>query len=247
MANPKHEARNLKRHHGSRSCLRPAPDDFWASSVPQTAGSARRRLPARRAGGRKRKPGRTRCKPGSVPRRRGPQRRSEGHFSGPGLAAGICPLGRASGLPAACPSGRPGPGRGPTAMPAAHTPLLGLAPGGVCRAGGLTPAAVRSYRTVSPLPAALTGAREARRPRRRRFVFCGTVPAPRAAARETVGVTHHRGPWCSDFPPAAQEPSGERPSARRPGRIIPPTPGGADARFCCVDRPPGPGQNARSR
>ena len=30
--------------------------------------------------------------------------------------------------------------------------LLGLAPGGVCRAGGLTDAAVRSYRTFSPLP-----------------------------------------------------------------------------------------------
>ena len=31
-------------------------------------------------------------------------------------------------------------------------PLLGLAPGGVYPAGRLTPAAVRSYRTFSPLP-----------------------------------------------------------------------------------------------
>ena len=32
------------------------------------------------------------------------------------------------------------------------SPLLGLAPGGVCHAGRLTPPAVRSYRTFSPLP-----------------------------------------------------------------------------------------------
>ena len=31
--------------------------------------------------------------------------------------------------------------------------LFGLAPGGVCRAAGVTAGAVRSYRTVSPLPA----------------------------------------------------------------------------------------------
>ena len=30
--------------------------------------------------------------------------------------------------------------------------LFGLAPGGVCRAAGVTAGAVRSYRTVSPLP-----------------------------------------------------------------------------------------------
>lgn len=35
----------------------------------------------------------------------------------------------------------------------AGTSLLALAPGGVCRAGRLAPAAVRSYRTLSPLPA----------------------------------------------------------------------------------------------
>jgi hypothetical protein len=31
-------------------------------------------------------------------------------------------------------------------------PLFGLAPGGVCRAAGVAAGAVRSYRTVSPLP-----------------------------------------------------------------------------------------------
>jgi len=33
-----------------------------------------------------------------------------------------------------------------------HPPLCGLAPGGVCRAPFVTEGAVRSYRTVSPLP-----------------------------------------------------------------------------------------------
>jgi len=44
--------------------------------------------------------------------------------------------------------------------------LLALARGGVCRAPGVTVRAVRSYRTVSPLPP----------PKRRRSVLCGTVP-----------------------------------------------------------------------
>jgi len=35
---------------------------------------------------------------------------------------------------------------------AAPSPLFGLAPRGVYPAGGITPAAVRSYRTISPLP-----------------------------------------------------------------------------------------------
>jgi len=49
-------------------------------------------------------------------------------------------------------------------------PLLGLAPGGVYRAAPVAGGAVRSYRTLSPLPASA--------PRRagRRFAFCGTFP-----------------------------------------------------------------------
>src|SRR3954451_9324115 len=42
--------------------------------------------------------------------------------------------------------GPPGPRR------AGSTVLLGLAPGGVCRARLVTAAPVRSYRTLSPLP-----------------------------------------------------------------------------------------------
>src|SRR5438309_10263840 len=44
--------------------------------------------------------------------------------------------------------------------------LFGFAPGVVCHAVSVAGPAVRSYRTFSPLP----------RPKRRRFVLCGTVP-----------------------------------------------------------------------
>ena len=55
------------------------------------------------------------------------------------------------------------PGREPKT---AHArPLFGLAPGGVYLASDVATAAVRSYRTLSPLP-----------PGRRRFAFCGTFP-----------------------------------------------------------------------
>ena len=45
-----------------------------------------------------------------------------------------------------------------------NVPLFGLAPGGVYPAAPVTSRAVRSYRTISPLPA----------PERRRYIFCGT-------------------------------------------------------------------------
>src|SRR5262252_2954458 len=46
--------------------------------------------------------------------------------------------------------------------------LFGLAPGGVCPAAGVAAGAVRSYRTISPLPWSAEAPR--------RYVFCGTVP-----------------------------------------------------------------------
>lgn len=49
--------------------------------------------------------------------------------------------------------------------------LFGLAPGGVCRATFVTKGAVRSYRTLSPLPVA------------RRFAFCCTFPKVAPAGR----------------------------------------------------------------
>jgi len=78
------------------------------------------------------------CKPGSV--RRAHQR----------ARPTAIPLGRRSrvGL-----SDQPGCGAGH-----AIAPLFGLAPGGVCRAVVVADAAVRSYRTVSPLPRAPKGA-----------------------------------------------------------------------------------------
>ena len=52
------------------------------------------------------------------------------------------------------------------------SPLFGLAPGGVYHAAAVAGRAVRSYRTLSPLPAE---AAQARIPNRR-FAFCGTFP-----------------------------------------------------------------------
>ena len=46
----------------------------------------------------------------------------------------------------------------------ANAPLFGLAPGGVYPATTVASRAVRSYRTISPLPA----------PKRWRYIFCGT-------------------------------------------------------------------------
>ncbi len=51
--------------------------------------------------------------------------------------------------------------------------LLGLAPGGVYHASAVTFGAVRSYRTLSPLPMADHG----------RFAFCGTFPRVAPAGR----------------------------------------------------------------
>ena len=54
--------------------------------------------------------------------------------------------------------------------------LFGFAPGGVCRAASVAGNAVRSYRTVSPLP-------RLKRNAPRRSVLCGTVPGVAPAGR----------------------------------------------------------------
>ena len=77
--------------------------------------------------------------------------------------------------------------------------LLGLAPGGVCRAGGLTDAAVRSYRTFSPFPP------------KGRCIFCGTFPTPVSRASRQPGrwaLPTTAAQWCSDFPPPPRGGSG---------------------------------------
>ena len=66
--------------------------------------------------------------------------------------------GASSNLP-----GRPRSGHGSRALLRARNEpapsLFGLAPGGVCRAAGVAAGAVRSYRTVSPLPRSATATR----------------------------------------------------------------------------------------
>ena len=62
-----------------------------------------------------------------------------------------------------------------------HRPFLfGLAPGGVYLAATVAGRAVRSYRTLSPLPADLSLQRVSAG---RRFAFCGTFPGVAPAGR----------------------------------------------------------------
>ena len=95
------------------------------------------------------------------------------------------PLGRL--LPGAS-RDRPGRRRGnPPVRPKPDvSPLFGLAPGGVCHAAPVTGGAVRSYRTLSPLPPVA----------RRRFAFCCTVPGVAPAGRYPAPSF----PWSPDFP-----------------------------------------------
>ena len=94
--------------------------------------------------------------------------------------------------------------------------LLGLAGGGVFPAGDVAAAAVRSYRTFSPLPEP------------REAIGCVFSVAlslgfptplggkPHRGSRSPVAVSHHRALSCSDFPPGAFA-TGDRPS--RPGNL----------------------------
>src|SRR5262245_44970215 len=91
--------------------------------------------------------------------------------------------------------------------------LFGLAPGGVCRAASVAGSAVRSYRTVSPLPRLIHNAP-------RRSVLCGTVPEanPRERKSSPPEVIRHRLSWSPDFPPRPPFGIGaERPSGRLTG------------------------------
>ena len=69
----------------------------------------------------------------------------------------------------------------------APSPLFGLAPRGVYPASRIAPAAVRSYRTFSPLP------------RERRYIFCGTFREIRFE-RISPAVSRHAVLWRPDFP-----------------------------------------------
>ena len=67
--------------------------------------------------------------------------------------------------------------------------LFGLAPGGVCRAEDVATRAVRSYRTLSPLPAPL--ARH----------LGGLLSVALSVGSRLPGVTWHPALWSPDFPP----------------------------------------------
>jgi hypothetical protein len=94
----------------------------------------------------------TACKPGSV-RVHGlsPQAR-DGHSSGTRLTARLSRPTRAARRE--CLRGH---GTKWGFVPRRRPPLFGLAPGGVCPATPVTGGAVRSYRTISPLPAGPSG------------------------------------------------------------------------------------------
>ena len=111
------------------------------------------------------------CKPDSVPRANG---------------VAIIPLG-AELLPGS--SDLPESSAGRAAPPL----LFGLAPRGVYPASRIAPAAVRSYRTFSPLPGQNNVPS-------RRYIFCGTFRETRFE-RVPPAVSRHAALWRPDFPP----------------------------------------------
>ncbi|SDE13772.1 hypothetical protein SAMN04488504_104381 [Myxococcus virescens] len=107
--------------------------------------------------------------------------------------------------------------------------LLALAPGGVYRAVRVTPDAVRSYRTVSPLPAPCgTGGL---------FSVALSCESPRLA------VSQHPALWSSDFPPATHD-CGDR---RSPGPLRHLALTTAGQGRSTPGRPPGSGTSASAR
>jgi len=88
---------------------------------------------------RKQTPGPAGYKPSSVPAAGGPPASGRRPFIWTRRCRRALPMARDAAYP------RP-------SAPATPWSLLGLAPGGVCRAAPLTRNAVRSYRTLSPLP-----------------------------------------------------------------------------------------------
>ena len=106
------------------------------------------------------------------------------------------PLGRP--LPAAS-SNQPGRRAWKQAWRERLSSLFGLAPGGVCRAVRIAASAVRSYRTLSPLPRAGS-------PRAVCFLWHFPWGRPRRTLSGTVL------PWSPDFPPRAKLGAAARPA-----------------------------------
>ena len=112
------------------------------------------------------------CKPGSVPIKVG-----DGHSSGTPVTERLARPTRMAERKRPRPCGQPS--------------LLGLAPGGVCPAAAVTGGAVRSYRTLSPLPLAEASLAVC-------FLWHCPWGRPRRALPGTVL------PWSPDFPPSAR-------------------------------------------
>jgi hypothetical protein len=107
------------------------------------------------------------CKPGSVP---APCGAMDDHSSGTSVTGRLARPTRAAAVETRL------AGTGPEG-PAGRPPLCGLAPGGVYHAAAVAGSAVRSYRTLSPLPAAVFN------DGRRRSALCGTFPGVTPAGR----------------------------------------------------------------
>ena len=117
------------------------------------------------------------CKPGSVWRVTPPRR--------PFIWDARCRAPRATN-----PGGGPGNGPGATSShPLAWPPLFGFAPGGVCRAAPVASRAVRSYRTLSPLPDSSEELPSA---------VCFLLHFPWGRPRRPLAATVF--PWSPDFP-----------------------------------------------
>ena len=99
-------------------------------------------------------------------------------------------------------------------------PLLGLAPGGVCRAAGSPPALVRSYRTVSPLPV--------RRPTT--GAIGGLFSVALSCGSPRLGVTQHPALWSPDVPRPGHLAG---PGRGRSGQLVTVTILAAPAGPCC--------------
>ncbi len=97
---------------------------------------------------------------------------------------------------------RTGPVRAPQWQAGARR-LCGLAGGGVCPAAAVTSGAVRSYRTISPLPD----------PARKRAIG-GVFSVTLSLGSPRVAVSDHRALPSSDFPPA-RPPEGRQTSGRQ--------------------------------
>ena len=108
-----------------------------------------------------------------------------------------------------------------TVAPGQRSPLFGLAPGGVCRAGGVATTAVRSYRTGSPLPFVAKAMKG------------GMFSVALSVGLPPLGVTQRPALRSSDFPPRCR---GGHPAHSR-WNSTPPPPRSQSA-AACLPAPP---------